>query len=133
MARFLASGAKNLNEIGKRINKLYPDIEPDGNWIKEPLTKWNPFVERENDKFRLSNLGRALISLPGREGDPPTESERAFLLGVMLFDERQRRIMSELVLAGKSTDADSWVVDCTRACLKKLRIGISGIARSSHN
>jgi len=71
----------------------------------------------------VSDLGRALISLPGREGEPPTEAERAFMLGTMMLFEPQRKIIADLIHMGKS-DADDWTVTQTKSCLQKLGITI---------
>jgi hypothetical protein len=119
VARIVAAGPKTINDIGRRIHELYPDIDVTGTWIQQPLTEWNPFVEREDNRYKLSELGRALISLPGREGEEPTDSEKSFLIGTMMFDEKQRRAVAELILLGRSTE-DEWIVTQTRSCLKKL-------------
>jgi len=121
VARFLATGPKTLDDIGSRIHELYPEIDPKGKWVKEVLVEWNPLIVKKNDKFELSVLGRALISLPGREGKDPTVEETIFLIGVMMLDERQRKVVGELITTGSSKHPDNWVVNRTRACLKQMR------------
>jgi len=120
VARFLATGPKTLSEIGDRLHQLYPSLDPRGSYVREVLTDWNPFLVKVDGVFKLSDLGRALISLPGREGDELTEDERAFMLGVMMLDERQRKIICELILTGRSSASDAWVINQTRRCLKDL-------------
>jgi len=124
ISRFVATGTRTLQEIGDYINTLYPSIDSRGGWVREPLTAWNPYIQKiDKDKYILSDLGRALISLPGREGEPPTEAERAFMLGTMMLFEPQRKIIADLIHMGKS-DADDWTVTQTKSCLQKLGITI---------
>lgn len=124
IARFLATGTRTLQQIGDYINKLYSTIDPRGTWVREPLTSWNPYVkEISKDKYALSDLGRALVSLPGREREPPTEAEKSFLLGTMMLFEPQQKIVAELIHLGKS-EGDEWMVVQSKRCLQKLGIHI---------
>ena len=124
VARFLATGTRTLQQIGDYINKLYPTIDPRGSWVRQPLTSWNPYIQKINkDKYTLSDLGRVLISLPGREGEQPTEAEKAFLLGTMMLFEPQQKIISEIIHVGKS-EADDWMVVQSKRCLQKLGIHV---------
>lgn len=125
VARFLATGTRTLQQIGDNIHKLHPTIDPRGTWVREPLTSWNPYIQEvSKDNYELSNLGRALISLPGREGEPPTEAEKRFLVGTMMLFEPQRKIIAELIYTGKSGDTDDWIVVQSKRCLQKLGIPI---------
>lgn len=124
VARFVATGTRTLKQIGDHISKLHPSIDSKGSWVREPLTSWNPYIQSiDKDKYTLSDLGRALISLPGREGEEPTEAEKAFLVGSMILFEPHRKVVAELIHVGKS-NADEWVVTQTKSCLQKLGITI---------
>jgi len=121
VARLLSTESRTLQEIGDVIHTLYPRLDPRGNWVRDNLVAWNPFLIEKKGKYGLSELGRALISLPGREGDEPTEVERVFLLGVMMIDENQRRVINKLLLGLDMRGEDRWIVDVTRGNLQKLR------------
>ena len=75
----------------------------------------------------MSPLGQALVKLPGELGKPLTEEERVFLAGLLLLDERQRRVVAELVLTGRSTERDTWVVRQTARVLTRLNL-LGGVA-----
>ena len=120
VARILSTGPKTIDEIGDIIHKIYPGIDPKGKWVREVLTKWNPLVVERNGRFELSDLGRALISLPGREGEEPTLEEKIFLIGIMMMDKVQRKIIGELITTGASKHSDNWTVNRTKECLKKI-------------
>ena len=122
VARIVAARPKTMIEIGKQIHQLYPDVDAAGTWVRDPLTLWNPYIKPIDDRYKLSELGRAFVSLPGREGEDPTELETVFLLGTLLLDERQRRIVSELIALKKSTDKDTWIVNQTQRVLKSLGV-----------
>ena len=82
------------------------------------MLTWNPLVTRiEDDVWDLSNLGKALIKLPGELGAPLTTEEKAFMLGLMMLDEEQRKIVSELMITGKSTHESKWLVGLTKRVL----------------
>lgn len=82
------------------------------------LLAWNPLVVRVgNDTWDLSDLGKALVKLPGELGTPLTIEEKTFLLGLMMLEEAQRKIISELILTGKSTHSNRWLVNQTRRIL----------------
>jgi len=114
VARYLSTGAKALAEIRERINQLYPGLRAEGTWILDILCKWNSLVTEENGTFKLSELGRAFISLPGREGEEITTEEKVFLVGVMMLDEDQRQV----ILGHPITD--NFVDGQTRRCLEKM-------------
>jgi len=125
VARFLATGTRTRHQIGDYIHELYPTLNPRGDWVCQPLTSWNPYIQAvKDDNYKLSDLGRALISLPGRGGEPPTEAEKTFLLGTMMLFERQRKVVAELIHIGKSSDTDDWIIVQSKRCLQKLGIHI---------
>jgi hypothetical protein len=78
----------------------------------------------------LSPLGQALVKLSGELGKPLTEEERVFLAGLLLLDERQRRVVAELVLTGRSTERDTWVVRQTARVLTRLNL-LGGVVRGA--
>ena len=120
VARILSTNVKTMDEIGDAIHSLHPSIDPRGTWVRDILIMWNSLVTRGNVGFKLSNLGRAIISLPGSEGNEVTPEEKVFLLGVMMLDNQQRRIASELMTIGNSSDRDEFVVNQTSKVLKQL-------------
>lgn len=122
IARLLSVSPKTLDEIGDRVHSLHPTINPKGTWVRDILVKWNSLVVRENEKFKLSSLGRAFISLPGREGDEVTTEEKVFVLGIIMLDDKQRKVASELITTGSSSSPDDWVVLQTRQVLKELKL-----------
>lgn len=87
------------------------------------LLAWNPLVVRVGDDlWDLSDLGRALVKLPGELGAPLTTEEKAFMLGLMMLDEAQRKITSEFILTGKSTHSSKWLVSLTRRVLTSMNL-----------
>ncbi len=79
-------------------------------------------VRVSDDVWDLSDLGKALVKLPGELGAPLTIEEKTFMLGLMMLDETQRRIVSELILTGKSTHSNRWLVSLTRRTLIGMNI-----------
>ncbi|MEM1931113.1 MAG: hypothetical protein QW780_03700 [Sulfolobales archaeon] len=107
VARILASGPRTRREIGAELRKIYPTLRARGAWVREVLLEWNPLVIRVGkDTWDLSDLGKALVKLPGEFGKPLTAEEKAFLLGLLLLDPRQRKIAAELLALGKSSVTD---------------------------
>ncbi|RLG88738.1 MAG: hypothetical protein DRO15_02195 [Thermoprotei archaeon] len=120
VARLVASGLVDAWKIREKIHNLYPGLRTGGSWTRNVLLKWNPFVDIEAGKVKLTSLGKALVSLPGSVGNPLTEEEKAFMLGVMMLDPRQRLVISELIATGSSKERNKWFVARTKACLKAL-------------
>jgi hypothetical protein len=131
VARVLASGPRSRGDIGVELNKLYPGLRPRGSWVRHVLLRWNPLVVNlGGDNWGLSPLGQALVKLSGELGKPLTEEERVFLAGLLLLDERQRRVVAELVLTGRSTERDTWVVRQTARVLTRLNL-LGGVVRGA--
>lgn len=121
VVRILAEGPKKRREVGARLHEKYPGLRPRGSWVRDVLLRWNPLVVSVgDDTWALSDLGSALAKLPGELGSPLTTEEKAFLIGLMMLDERQRKIVSELVVLGKSTGPDKWIVVQTRRVLTHI-------------
>ncbi|MEM0347606.1 MAG: hypothetical protein QXL83_03835 [Zestosphaera sp.] len=105
------------------MREKYPKLRVRGAWIKIVLLTWNPLVVRVgNDTWDLSDLGKALVKLPGELGAPLTTEEKIFMLGMIMLDEKQRKIVSELILTGKSTHSDKWLVSQTRRVLIRMNL-----------
>jgi hypothetical protein len=51
VARILSTGTKTLDEVKEEINKLYPKLKPDKNWIPQVLVDWNPLVTKKEGKI----------------------------------------------------------------------------------
>lgn len=123
VARFLSTGPKTLDEIGNFLLKLYPKskLDPKGTWIRDVLVEWNPLVVKtENGKYMLSDLGRAFISLPGREGADPTPEEKAFILGLMVQDKEQGKVVSAIILGldpKNYIEKNGWTIQQTETVL----------------
>ena len=122
VARLVSTGSKTLDEIANKIHSLYHSLKAEGTYIRDVLIKWNPLVSDNNGKFDLSSLGRAFILLPGREGSEVTFEERVFLAGVLTLDNRQRKIMAELITTGSASDTDGWIIGQTKGVLKRLNL-----------
>ncbi|MEM2007254.1 MAG: hypothetical protein QW154_06425 [Sulfolobales archaeon] len=123
VARILASGSRTRKEIGTELRKIYPTLRARGAWVREVLLEWNPLVTKVgDDTWDLSDLGKALVKLPGELGKPLTTEETVFLLGLLLLDPRQRRVTAELLATGRSSAADKWVIIQTTRVLEKLGI-----------
>jgi hypothetical protein len=131
VARVLASGPRSRRDIGVELSKLYPGLRPRGSWVRSVLLRSNPLVVHlGEDNWGLSPLGQALVKLPGELGKPLTEEERVFLAGLLLLDERQRRVVAELLLTGRSTERDTWVVRQTARVLTELNL-LGGVVRGA--
>jgi len=122
VVRILASGPMGRREIGEKLREVYPTLSPRGRWVKTVLLEWNPYVVREDNSYRLSDLGQALSAIPGEVGGELSDAEKVFILGTMMLDEAQRKIVAELIATGKSTSKDTWKVTQTERVLKKLGI-----------
>ena len=123
VARILASGPRSRRDVGTELNKLYPSLRPRGSWVRHVLLRENPLVvDLGGDNWGLSPLGQALVKLPGELGKPLTEEERAFLAGLLLLDEEQRRVAAELIALGRSTHRDTWFVRQTARVLARLNL-----------
>lgn len=123
VARILASGPRSRRDVGTELNKLYPNLRPRGSWVRHVLLRENPLVvDLGGDNWGLSPLGQALVKLPGELGKPLTEEEKAFLAGLLLLDERQRKVVAELIATGKSTEKDTWIVRQTARVLAQLNL-----------
>lgn len=123
VARILAEGPKTRKEIGIKLREKHPKLKARGAWVRDVLLAWNPLVVRVNDDlWGLSDLGRALVKLPGEPGAPLTTEEKAFMLGLMMLDEAQRRIISEFILTGKSTHSSKWLANLTRRVLTSMNL-----------
>lgn len=121
VARILAGGPRTRREIGEELSKIYPTLRARGKWVRNVLLEWNPLVTRvDRDTWSLSDLGKALVRLPGELGKPLTTEEVVFLSGLLLADPRQRTVVAELLTTGKSSAAGRWVVAQTRRVLEKL-------------
>ncbi len=120
VARILAEGPRTRREIGAKLHEIFPRIRPRGSWVRQVLLEWNPLVFRVgNDTWDLSDLGKALVKLPGELGKPLSREETAFLLGLLLLDPVQRRVTAELLATGKSL-GNRWMVACTKSVLRRL-------------
>lgn len=87
------------------------------------LLAWNPLVVRvSDDMWDLSDLGKALVKLPGELGASLTTEEKAFMLGLIMLDETQRKVASELILTGKSTQGGKWLTVLTKRVLASMNI-----------
>lgn len=118
IARILAEGPRTRKEIGIKLREKYPRLRARGAWVRYVLLTWNPLVVKVGDDvWGLSDLGKALTKLPGELGAPLTTEEKVFMLGLMMLDEEQRRIVSELVMTGKSTHESKWLVNLTKRVL----------------
>jgi len=122
VARILAEGSKAYKEIATELHTMYSGLDPQGSWIKTVLLKWNPLVVKDGDMWNLSDLGKAFVKLPGNFGGPPTDAEKYFITGLLMSDKEQREIASELILHGKSSYKNKWVVNVTRVMLECLGI-----------
>ncbi|OYT51146.1 MAG: hypothetical protein B6U73_02560 [Desulfurococcales archaeon ex4484_204] len=122
VVRILASGPMGRREIGEKLREVYPTLSPRGRWVKTVLLEWNPYVIREDNNYKLSDLGQALSAIPGEVGGELSDAEKVFILGTMMLDEAQRKIVAELIATGKSTSKDTWKVTQTERVLKKLGI-----------
>lgn len=122
VARILAGGPKTRKEIGAELTRIYPTLRARGSWVREVLLELNPLVTKVgDDTWDLSDLGRALVKLPGELGKPLTSEETAFLMGLLLLDPKQRKVVAELLATGSST-GDKWVVIQTSRVLEKLGV-----------
>ena len=93
---------------------MYPDVHPKEKWVKEVLVAWNPLAIRKNGKFGLSDLGRDLVALPGKEGAKPTPSERGFLLSVMMLDPYQGNYVHKLLCrSSRNVKDNKWTFNQT--------------------
>ncbi|MEM2005839.1 MAG: hypothetical protein QW705_04930 [Zestosphaera sp.] len=118
VARILAEGPKTRKEVGVKLRKEYPSLRPRGSWVRDVLLRWNPLAANVGDDvWGLSDLGNTFTKLPGELGKPLTTEEKAFLLGLMLLDEKQGRVVSELLTLGRSSNPDRWLVTQTRRVL----------------
>jgi hypothetical protein len=123
VARILAEGPKAYKEIATELHTIYSRLDPQGSWIKTVLLKWNPLVVNiGKNMWDLSDLGKAFVKLPGNFGGPLTDAEKYFITGLLMSDKEQREIASELILHGKSSYKNRWVVNATRVMLKRLGI-----------
>ena len=124
LSLFITPQGKPLSrrEIGEKLREVYPTLSPRGRWVKTVLLEWNPYVIREDNNYRLSDLGQALSAIPGEVGGELSDAEKVFILGTMMLDEAQRKIVAELIATGKSTSKDTWKVTQTERVLKKLGI-----------
>lgn len=121
VARILAGGPRTRREIGEELSKIYPTLRARGRWVRNVLLESNPLVTRvDRDTWGLSDLGKALVRLPGELGRPLTTEEAVFLSGLLLADSRQRMVVAELLTTGRSSAADKWMVAQTRRVLEKL-------------
>lgn len=121
VARILAEGSKTRKEVGVKLREKYPGLRSRGSWVRDVLLRWNPLVVNVGgDVWGLSELGSALVRLPGEFGKPLTTEEKAFLLGLMLLDGRQGRVVSELLLSGESSSPNKWLVTQTRRVLASI-------------
>lgn len=121
-ARIVAGSPKTKREVGAAIRRYYTRMNPSGTWIRDVLLDWNPMMSKMGSRYTLTSLGRALVGLPGREGEPLTNEEKAFILGVMMLDTRQRRIICELLAKGATRDRDKWIVDQTKKVLAAVGV-----------
>lgn len=123
MARILVEGPKTRREIGVKLREKYPRLRARGAWVRDVLLTWNPLVVRvSDDMWDLSDLGKALVKLPGELGAPLTTEEKAFMLGLIMLDETQRKVASELILTGKSTQSGKWLIGLTKRVLTNMNI-----------
>lgn len=121
VVRILAEGSKTRKEVGAKLREKHPRLRPRGSWVRDVLLRLNPLVVNVGDDvWGLSDLGNALAKLPGEFGKPLTTEEKAFLLGLMLLDEKQGRVVSELLLWGRSSNPDKWLVTQTRRALASI-------------
>lgn len=123
VARILVGGPKTRREIGIKLREKYPKLRARGAWVRDVLLAWNPLVVRvSDDVWDLSDLGKALVKLPGELGTPLTTEEKAFMLGLIMLDEAQRKVASELILTGKPTHGDKWLTGLTKRVLTSMNI-----------
>lgn len=121
VARILAEGPKKREEIEARLHEKYPKLKPGGSWVRNILLKGNPLVGKTHDNvWTLSDLGKAFIKLPGELGSSLTTEEKIFLIGLVMLDEKQRKVVSEIIALGKSTYSNKFIVDRTRRVLTDL-------------
>lgn len=109
-----------VKQLKREIHELYPTLGTGRAWIRNVLIKWNPFITVEGNIVKLTPLGKAIASLPGEAGSPLTNAEKIFLLGVIMSDPQQKIIASELLVKGKTSKGNKWVVTRTKRCLKAL-------------
>lgn len=122
VARILVEGPKTRKEIGSKLHEIYPTLRARGAWVREVLLEKNPLVtSATDDAWELSDLGKALVRLPGELGKPLTSEETAFLLGLLLLDPSQRKVVAELLSTGKSQE-NKWLVIQTARVLEKMGI-----------